>query len=223
MENEPIKAVIFGATGLAGSGVLHECLKHPAISSVTSVTRRSTGIQHRKLTEIIHGSFLDYSSIENELKGHNACFWCLGVSSAKARDEKTYSEITHDYTIAAAKILAGVNHAIALCFLTGMGTDPTMKSRFMWARVKGKTERDLESIPLAELYIFRPAFIFPLGDIKRYPVTTKILSPIYPMLYKLFPGLVTNTEEFGLAMINAVLSKPDKKVFENRDFRALAK
>ncbi|MFC1620403.1 NAD-dependent epimerase/dehydratase family protein [Candidatus Neomarinimicrobiota bacterium] len=186
-----MRVIIFGATGMAGSGVLEACLEHPEVLAITSVGRRSTGIEHAKLTEIIHDDFLDYSAIESELRGHDACFWCLGVSSATVRDEETYHVITHDYTMAAAKTLAALNPELTFCFLTGMGTEPTMKSRFMWARVKGKTETSLESVLAGRAYMFRPGFIFPLGGSKRYAVFARILRPIYPLLYKLFPNLVT--------------------------------
>lgn len=218
-----IKAIIFGATGMAGSAVLDECLKHPEVTKITSVSRKSTGIEHEKLTEIIHDNFLDLTPIKSKLAGHNTCFWCLGVSQLQVSEEKRYREITYDYTMVAAKVLTELNKDLSFCFLTGMGTDPTMKSRFMWARIKGEAEKDLESFPFKKLYHFRPGFIFPKGKSKQSLFTTKLLKPIYPVLYKLFPRGVTNTEEFGLAMINAVLKVSDKKVFENRDLRDLLK
>lgn len=223
MENKTIQAVIFGATGLAGSSALDECLKHPGVTKVTVVSRRSTGKKHDKLKEIIHQNFLDYSSIENSLRGHNACFYCLGVSQTRVRDAKQYHEITYDFTIAAASAIAKVNEDLTFCFLSGAGTDPTMKSRFMWARIKGKAERDLESISLKKLYIFRPGLIQPIRGKKHSLMITRIISPFYPVLYKLFPSFVTNTEEFGLSMINAALFGSTNKVFENRDIREMAK
>ena len=223
MDNKTIRAVIFGATGLAGSSVLDECLKHPRVTKVTVVSRRSTAKKHDKLKEIIHQNFLDYSSIENSLREHNTCFYCLGVSQTKVRDEKKYHEMTYDYTIAAAKTLSQVNKELTFCFLSGAGTDPKMKSRFMWARIKGKAERDLESIPLKNLYNFRPGLIQPIGDKKHSLMITRIISPFYPVLYKLFPSFITNTEEFGLAMINAALFCSTNMVFENRDIREIAK
>ena len=223
MDNKTIQAVIFGATGLAGSSVLDECLKHPKVTKVTVVSRKSTGIKHDKLKEIIHQDFLVFSSIESSLSGHNACFYCLGVSQTKVSDENKYYEMTYDFTMAAATTLTKVNEDLTFCFLSGAGTDPTMKSRFMWARIKGKAERDLESFPLKSLYVFRPGLIQPISG-KRHSLTiTKIVSPFYPVLYKLFPSFMTNTEEFGLAMINAALFGSTKKIFKNRDIRDMAK
>jgi hypothetical protein len=168
------------------------------VTKVTVVSRRSTGKSHDKLKEIIHRNFLDYSAIENSLRGHNACFYCLGVSQTKVRDEKKYHEMTYDFTIAAAKTLSEVNAELTFCFLSGAGTDPEMKSRFMWARIKGKAERDLESIPFKNLYIFRPGIIQPIFGKTHSLTITRIISPFYPVLYKLFPSFITNTEEFKI-------------------------
>ena len=218
-----MKVLMFGATGRAGSGVLGACLEHPEVTAITSVARRSTGIEHAKLTEIFHEDFLDYSAIKNELEGYDACFWCLGVSSMTVRDEETYSLITYDYTMAAAELLAGLNPRLVFCFLTGMGTDATQQSRLMWARVKGKTETVLESIFSGKAYMFRPGFIMPGRGSKRYPIAGRILGRCYPVLAKLFPGLVISGREFGLGMINAALFKPELRVLENKDIREVAK
>ncbi len=216
-----IQAVIFGSTGLAGSSVLDSCMKHPGVTKITTVTRTSTGKKHDKLKEIIHENFLDYSSIKDNLKGHNACFYCLGISQTKIRDEAKYHEMTYDFAIAAAKVLTQVNDEFIFCFLSGMGTDPTMKSRFMWARIKGKTERDLQSFPFKKLYIFRPGLIQPIGDKKHSLTTTRITGLIYPILHKLLPSVMTNTDEFGLAMINAALYGSNKSILENKDIREI--
>lgn len=223
MKNKKIKAVIFGATGMAGSGVLDECLKHPNVEKVTLVTRTETGIKHEKLTEIIHTNFLDYSKIKLQLTGYNTCFYCLGISQSQEKDEQKYREITVDFTLSAAKVLSEVNPDLTFCFLSGMGTDSTMKSRQMWARVKGEAERRLEDFPFKKLYVFRPGYIHPVGDKKHRLLFIRIISPFYPILNKLFPGYVTTTEEFGLAMLNAVLTKSEKKAFENKDIRAIGR
>jgi hypothetical protein len=207
---------------MAGSGVLETCLEHPEVMEITAVVRRGTGIEHGKLQEIIHEDFMDYSGIKSELSGHDACFWCLGVSSMTVRDEETYTTITQDYTMASAKVLVELNPELIFCFLTGMGTDPTLKSRMMWAQVKGRSETALESVFPGRAYMFRPGFIMPGRDSKRYPISGRILGCCYPVLAKLFPGLVISSREFGLGMINAALLKPDKHVFENRDIREIA-
>jgi uncharacterized protein YbjT (DUF2867 family) len=221
MENEKIKAVLFGATGIAGSGVLDECLKHPMVKKVTIITRTETGIKHDKLTEIVHSNYLDYSNIKQQLEGHNTCFYCLGISQSQEKDEQKYREITLAYTLAAAKILAEVNKDFTFCFLSGMGTDPTLKSRQMWARVKGQAEKSLEDFAFRKLYVFRPGYIHPVDGKRHRLFFIRIISPFYPILNKLFPGYVTTTEEFGLAMLNAVLNESEKQVFENKDIREL--
>ena len=138
-----VNAIIFGATGHIGQGVLIECLEHPRVRSVLVIGRKSCGREHKKLREIIHADYLDYSAIEKDLAGYNACFFCLGVSSV-GMSEKEYTLITHDYAIKVAEVLSGQNRDMTFCFISGAGTDEHEKSRMMWARVKGRTENALK-------------------------------------------------------------------------------
>ncbi len=228
MENKTIQAVIFGATGLAGSSVLEECLKHPKVTRITVVTRKSTGMVHDKLTEILHTDFMDFSSIADSLKGHNACFYCLGVSQTKVRDEKSYHRMTYDFTFSAAETLTRIEsdqakNNLVFCFLSGFGSDPTLKSRYMWARIKGKAERDLAQVPFKRLYLFRPGLIQPSHGKKHSLFMTRLTALFYPVLYRCFPSFITSSEEFGLAMINAALFQPSMKIFENKDIREISK
>ena len=220
---KPIKAIIFGATGLAGSAVLQECLKSSDVVSVTIIVRRHTGIYHEKIKEIVHDDYLDFSAVEENLKGFNACFYCLGVSQIDVGDEPTYKKITYDYTFAAVKSLLKFNKKLIFCFLSGMGTDQTMKSRLMWARIKGKTENDLGLYDFEKLFHFRPGLIYPQKGLRHSTTTTKITKPLYPILNKLFPSFILNTTEFGKAMINAVIFEPELSIFENIHIRDLAK
>src|SRR5512133_1123004 len=146
-----IKAIVFGATGMVGEGVLHEALKHPAVDAVLVIGRRSCGVDHPKLKEIIHKDFFDYSSIENQLRGYNACFFCLGVSSIGMKEDE-YRRLTYDLTMAAAIALSRLNPDMVFCYVSGAGTDSSEQGRSMWARVKGKTENDLMKLPFKAVY-----------------------------------------------------------------------
>ena len=137
-----IKAIIFGASGMVGRGVLLECLESDEVESVLMVNRSSIGVKHEKLKEVIHTDFKDYSSIQDDLKGYNACFWPLGISVVGLTEEK-YTEITHTYALTAGKLLSELNSEMTFCYVSGTGTDSTEKGRTMWARVKGRTENDL--------------------------------------------------------------------------------
>lgn len=222
MEDRELNVILFGATGMVGSGVLLECLKHPAVKSITSISRRSAGRVDGKFKEIIHTDFLDYSSIKDSLKGHNVCFYCLGISQTQVKTKEEYHTITYEYTMAAARAISEVNDAMTFCFLSGAGTDSSMKSRFSWARVKGKAENDLSKFNFKSLYHFRPAFIYPKGGIKYSLFLAKLISPLFPLFNRFFPTLVTTTEEFGLAMINAALYGSEKQILENIDIRRMS-
>jgi uncharacterized protein YbjT (DUF2867 family) len=217
-----INAILFGATGMIGQGVLIEALEHPQVASVLSISRRNCDVQHPKLTEIIHDDFLDYAVIENQLSGFDACFFCLGVSSAGISPE-TYYAITHDYAIAAADVLSRLNPDMVFCFISGAGTDDQEMSRMRWARVKGKAENSLKSFPFKGLYLMRPAYVQHRKGVRPSFMFYRIFAPVYPLLRFLFPKTVTNTEEVGRAMINAVLFGAKKQTLENRDIIELAK
>ena len=151
-----IKTIVFGATGMVGEGVLHECLKHPDIESVLVINRKPCGVEHAKLTQVIHPDFFNISSIETQFSGYNACYFCMGVS-AMGMKEQDYRHVTYDLTMNIATTLAKLNPDMTFCYVSGTGTDSSEKGRSMWARIKGKTENDLLKLPFKAAYMFRPA------------------------------------------------------------------
>jgi len=217
-----LNIILYGPTGFIGSGVLKECLKHPAVNKITAVTRDKINIQHEKLTEIVLTDFEDYSQIKDKLAGHNACFYCLGISQTQVPQKDKYYKITYDYTMAAAKAISEVNQDLTFCFLSGAGTDSTEKSRMIWARVKGKAENDLDNFNFKKVYHFRPGLIFPSHGQKPSLAMTKIFFPFYSFINKITPKYITTTEEFGLAMINTALNGYEKTILENEDIRQVS-
>src|SRR5579872_1827062 len=160
-----MNVVLFGATGMVGQGVLRECLLDPEVTRVLSIVRTPSGQNHPKLREVAHADFLDFSVLESELSGYDACFFCLGVTSAGMKEED-YRRITYDVTPAAARLLAKLNPNMTFIYVSGMGTDSSEHGRTVWARVKGKTENDLLRLPSKAAYMFRPGVIVPLHGIK---------------------------------------------------------
>lgn len=219
-----MKAILFGATGMVGQGVLRECLRDPDVEQVLSIVRRTAGQQHAKLTELVHDDFTDFSGIAERLAGWDACLFCLGVSSA-GLSEAEYRRITHDFTMAAARVLAEKSPGMTFLFISGGGTDSTEKGRSMWARVKGETENELLRLPFRGAYMFRPGYIQPMhGEVSRTRWTRvmyAVMSPLYPMWRVLFPKYVTTTEQLGRGMLRVAREGSDRKIFENRDINAL--
>lgn len=208
-----IKAIIFGATGMVGEGVLHEALKHPDVESVLVIGRRTCNVKHQKFKELIHKDFFNYIDIEKDLKGYNACFFCLGVTSI-GKKEQEYTRLTYDLTIAAAKTLSKLNPDMTFCYVSGAGTDSTERGRSMWARVKGKTENDLMKLPFKKVYAFRPGYIKPTKGLKNAFLLAKVVAPIYPILNILFSKYICTLEELGVAMIEASLHNYPKQILE---------
>lgn len=219
-----MKAILFGASGMVGQGVLLECLKDPEMTAVLSIGRGPCGRTHPKLREINHGDFMDFSRLESELRGYDACFFCLGTSSA-GMSEKDYRHITYDFTLAAAAPLARLNPPMTFIYVSGAGTDSTEKGRVMWARVKGATENALFNLPFKAAYAFRPGAIQPMDGIasktKLYNVLLRVFGWLFPLLRKLFPRHVTTTRILGRAMIKAARDGAPGKWVESWDINAL--
>lgn len=216
-----INAIITGATGMVGEGVLHECLNHPDVESVLVINRKPCGVVHSKLREIIHAGFSDLSPIADQLSGYNACFFCAGVSSVGVK-EPEYTRITYTLTLNFAQTLSMMNPDMVFCYVSGAGTDSSEKGRMMWARVKGKTENDLMKLPFKRVYAFRPAFMLPTKGLKNVLPSYKYLIWLYPVLRQLFPGYFGTLRELGLAMIHVVKSGYNRQVLELKDIRILA-
>jgi uncharacterized protein YbjT (DUF2867 family) len=219
-----MKVILFGATGMVGQGVLRECLLDPAVERVLIVGRSATGQQHAKLREIAHANFLDFSSIEPELSGYDACFFCLGISVA-GLSEEAYRRITYDITLAAARTLVKLNPAMTFVYVTGMGTDSSERGRAMWARIKGETENALLRLPFKAAYMFRPGAIQPLHGIRSktgwYQAAYTVLGPVLSFVKAIAPNYVTTTEQLGRAMISVTQSQPAQRIFETRDINAV--
>ncbi|NUR48955.1 MAG: NAD-dependent epimerase/dehydratase family protein [Hamadaea sp.] len=208
-----MKVIVFGATGMVGQGVLRECLQAPDVDQVLTVGRRATARGHTKLREVEVPDLANLSAIEDEFGAYDACFFCLGVSSAGMK-EADYRRLTYDLTLAAARPLAERNPEATFVYVSGAGTDSTEQGRSMWARVKGKTENDLFALPF-HAYALRPGFIQPMhGEVSRtrlYRTLYAIGRPVFPLVRRLSPRSVTTTVNMGRAMLTlARHGWPDK-------------
>ena len=220
-----MKVILFGATGMVGRGVLLECLEDSRVSHVLAVGRRSTGVQDEKLREILHDDFTDYAGISHDLTGFDACFFCLGVSSMGMSEER-YRHITYDFTLAAARALAAGNPGLVFCYVSAHGADSSERSHVMWARVRGKTENDLLTLPLACAYSFRIAFVQPVKGVTPQVIWGRLFyglfGLLYPLLRRLFPRHVTTTQNVGRAMIRAAGHGYLLSILKSTDINTLA-
>ena len=222
-----MKIILFGATGMVGQGVLRECLLDSEVTEVLAVVRKASGQANpnAKLKELVHADFYDFSAVENQLAGYDACLFCLGVSAA-GLDEAQYHHITYNLTMAAAEVLARRNPGMTFVYVSGSGTDSSEHGRSMWARVKGKTENALLKMPFKASYMFRPAYIQPLHGVtsrtRWYRIIYAVFGPLYPILRVLLPKYVTTSEQVARAMLTAVKRGADRPVLENHDINRLA-
>jgi uncharacterized protein YbjT (DUF2867 family) len=221
-----MNVVIFGATGMVGSGVLLECLADPRVRAVLVVGRRTVGITAPKLREILREDFTDFRPMQSEFTACDACFFCLGVSSV-GMSEDQYRRLTYDVTLAAAETMAAANPGMVFCYVSGAGTDSTGQGRRMWARVKGQTENALLQLPFKAAYMFRPGFILPLKGVRSktrlYQAIYNLMVPLYPLLRRLAPNFTTTTVNVGRAMIAAALYGFQRPIIESADIEQLAR
>ena len=219
-----MKVILFGASGMVGLGVLRECLLDPGVEDILVVGRSPLRQQHAKLREIVRSDVSDLTSVEDTLRGYDACFFCLGVSSAGMK-EADYRRLTYDLTLAIAQTLARLNPALTFIYVSGTGTDSTGAGRIMWARVKGQTENALFQLPFKAAYMFRPGIIQPLHGItsktKIYRIFYALAGPLLTLTRALWPSLVTTTEQVGRAMIKVARDGAPKRFLENRDINRL--
>jgi uncharacterized protein YbjT (DUF2867 family) len=216
-----IKAIITGATGMVGEGVLLECLNHPEVERVLVINRKPGGVSHPKLQEIIQSDFFNLGPIESQLTGYNACFFCLGVSSVGIGKEE-YKHVTYDLTLNVGQVLARLNPEMTFCYVTGAGTDSSEKGRIAWARVKGATENALLRL-FKHAFMFRPAFMKASPGQKNLKSFYKYIAWMYPIGRAVYPAGFCTLQEVGQAMINAAGKGYPKQILEVKDIVALAK
>jgi uncharacterized protein YbjT (DUF2867 family) len=219
-----MKVILFGASGMVGQGVLRECLLDKDVESVLAVGRSPIGQQHEKLREIVRKNVADLDSVEDRLRGYDAGFFCLGVSSAGMK-EADYRRVTYDLTLAVARTLARLNPDMTFIYVSGAGTDSTERGRIMWARVKGETENALLRLPFKAAYMFRPGIIQPLHGItsktRLYRTLYAVMGPLISLLKVFLPRHVTTTEQVGRAMITIAKRGAPNPVLGNQDINRI--
>jgi uncharacterized protein YbjT (DUF2867 family) len=219
------RLVIVGATGMVGGYALRYALDHPAVESVTAIVRKKLDISHPKLREVVHRDFADCSALAETLSAQDAAIFCLGAYTGAVSDAELRT-ITVDYPIEFARVLHASSPGAAFSFLSGSGADPTERSRMPFARYKGKAENALLAAGFPHVYIFRPAYIYPVEPRKEPNFTYRLLRRIYPVFRVLFPNQVIRADDLARAMVAAVVDETEQRggpVFENRDIRAMVK
>ena len=215
-----LKVVVTGASGMVGEGVLHECLQRNDVEEVLVIGRRSCGHTHPKLKEIVRTDLYDLSAIEDQLRGYNACYFCLGMSSVGVK-EPAFTKVTYDLTMSFAQMLSRLNPGMTFCYVSGSGTNENGKQ--MWQRVKGKTESDLTKLPFKQVYNFRPGIMKPTKGLKNTLALYKWMGWLLPIIKTIAPKSVLTLKQVGDAMINVTQRGYDKSTLEVKVINELSK
>ncbi len=217
-----LKIIITGTTGMVGEGVLLQCLENPKVEKILAISRKPSGHIHPKLTELIHGDFSDLSTVEEQLNGFDACFFCAGISSVGISKEE-YERITYSMTLDFAKTLAKLNPTMTFAYVSGQGTDGTEKGNSHWARTKGKTENDLRKLPFKQVFAYRPGVMKPIATNSLHVLPYyKYFGWLYPIGRKLIPNAFNTLAEVGESMINVSLHGFDKFVLNGKEITQTA-
>ena len=206
---------------MVGEGVLQECLLSPEVDEVLLVSRKPSGYEHLKLSEYILADFFNLSTLGNVFEDFDACFFCLGVSSVGMKKDR-YEKMTYDLTIGFAKALVKSSPESTFCYVSGAGTDTTEKSRLHWARVKGKTENDLQKLGFRQTFLFRPGILKATKGAKNIPGLYKWMSWLLPVFEILMPNSICSLAQLGQAMIHVVERGYNKNILEVKDIKKLS-
>ena len=210
--------IITGATGMVGGIVLRECLNSAAIGKVISIVRRASGVNHPKLEEVIHPDFMSYAGSEHHFENIDAAYFCIGVYTGAVPDDK-FKQITVDFTTAFSDTLKEKSPTATFCLLSGQGADQTEKSRVAFAKYKGMAENYLTKQGFGDLYIFRPAYIYPVEAREEPNLMYRVSRKLYPLLKNVFPATVITSEQLGQAIFKAGIQGAEKTVLENQDIK----
>jgi uncharacterized protein YbjT (DUF2867 family) len=217
------RLVIVGATGMVGGYALRYALEDSAVGTVTAIGRRKIGISHPKLKEVLHPDFADCSALGEALSAHDAAIFCLGAYTGAVTDTELRT-ITVDYTVELARVLHASSPGAAFSFLSGKGADPTGRSRMSFARYKGEAENALLAAGFPRVYVFRPAYIYPVEPRKEPNLSYRLMRAIYPVFRMLFPDQVIRADDLARAMVNVVVQQTavrESRVLENLDIQAM--
>lgn len=215
-----MKIILFGATGMVGAGALREALADPGVEAVLSVGRRSCGVTHPRLRELILPDLFDFAAAEPQLAGWDGCLWAVGVSSV-GLDEAAYARVTEELTLRWAGALLRLNPGFSFCYCSAAGAD----GRAMWARVRRRVERALEAMPFRHAGCVRPAAIQPgpgiRSNVRLYQAAIVVLSPLLPLFVRTMPSWFTTSERLGRAMLRVVQGRTDRFLLESADINRI--
>ena len=211
-----MRIILLGATGMVGAGTLREALADPDVAAVLSVSRRSCGVQHPKLRELLLPDLFDFAAVETQLIGWDACVWAVGISSV-GLDEPAYAKVTEELTLRWARALLRLNPVFSFCYCSAAGAG----GGSMWARVRRRVEAGIQAMPFRHSGCVRPGFIQPgpgiRTQVKVYQAFIVMFRPLFPLLVRAAPAYATTSERLGRAMLRVVKGQAGRYILESSD------
>lgn len=191
-----MKAIITGATGYVGEGMLLAMLDNEKFDEVLSISRRPCGHSHPKLKELVVPDLMELEEGDPRLAGYDTVFFAAGITSVGTPHE-VYDVISHDIPVHLGKILPDKDKTTFI-YVSGAGT--TDKGVQHWQKVKSSTEHELAGMGFRHCFGWRPMFMAPFkGQINHQLKAQKVALAMYPLLRLL--GQYTSMKEMCRAVI----------------------
>ena len=217
-----MKLILFGATGMVGAGALREALDDPDVGEVLSISRRSCGVAHAKLRELLVPDLFDFAAVETQLTGWDAAIWAVGISSI-GLDESAYAKVTEELTLVWARGLLRLNSGLSFCYCSAAGAG----GNTMWARVRRRVEEAIRTMPFRHAGCVRPGFIQPgpgiRSTVKLYQSLIVVFRPLFPLLVRALPSWATTSERLGRAMLRVVQGRAGRFILESADINRIGR
>lgn len=161
-----------------------------------------------------------FSSVESQLTGWDACIWGLGISSLGLQEEE-YAKVTEELTLLWAETLLRFHPDLSFCYCSAMGAG----GAGMWARVRQRVEGGLKTLPYKYSGCVRPGFIQPgpgiRSKVRAYQAAIVLFTPLFPLLVKRLPIFFTTSAHLGRAMHAVVQGRADRYILESSDINRI--
>jgi uncharacterized protein YbjT (DUF2867 family) len=196
-----MKVLILGATGLVGRNALAQVLAQQVVTQVIAPTRRPLPKQNKLMNPV--APKLEQLLLEMIKWQPNGVICATGTTIKKAGSKEAFRSVDHDLPLAFAQ-QAHQQGAQSFALVSAIGA--SADSSFLYARVKGELEQDIQKIGFRSLTILRPSMIegqrgeFRLAESIALTLS-RFLAPVLPKRFHVNPA-----SKIAQALVDAILT-----------------
>lgn len=153
MENKK-HAIVLGATGLVGSALVNQLIKHDSFHKITLITRRTTGFSDSKISELIID--FDQPKLWQDNVEGDVLFSAFGTTIKKAGSKDIQYKI--DYTYQAEVAEAAANNQVKEYILIS-SAGANSKSKIFYSRMKGELDDKVKQLAFEKTHLLKPSVL----------------------------------------------------------------